>query len=122
MMTIYNVVPAYTFFDAAAPLASFPSRAMAERQIALRAEEGDETEYGIFETRLISGSAKMTYGRTMHVVGDRRIITGKHYLGGYSAHDDGMGEDGSPYGHGATPEAAIADLVAALDALEAEPA
>lgn len=115
MMTIYNVVPAYTFFDAAAPLASFPSRAMAERQIALRAEEGDETEYGIFETRLISGSAKMTYGRTMHVVGDRRIITGKHYLGGYSAHDDGMGEDGSPYGHGATPEAAIADLLAALE-------
>lgn len=111
--TTYYVVPASAFFDSNWP--DFPRRDLAEREIAERAEGGDHHDYGIFEVRLVSGSAKMTHGRTMHVVGDRRIITSKHFLGGYQAHDDGMGEDGSPYGHGATPEAAIADLLAALE-------
>lgn len=116
MMTIYNVVPADRFFSTAADqCASFPTIRQAELHVAGLKAAGDEGDYGIFEVRLIGGSAKMTYGRTMHVRGDRRIITGKHYLGGYSAHDDGLGEDASPYGYGKTPEEAIAELLEAFD-------
>lgn len=115
MMTIYNVVPADRFFEYVDAPASFPSRRSAERHIEGLKATGDDADYGIFEVRLIGGSAKMTYGRTMHIRGDRRIITGKHYLGGYSAHDDGLGEDASPYGYGKTPEEAIAELLGALD-------
>lgn len=114
MMTIYNVVPANRFYGIDG-IVSFPTIRQAELHVAGLKASGDESDYGIFEVRLIGGSAKMTFGRTMHVVGERRVITGKHYLGGYSAHDDGLGEDTSPYGHGDTPEAAIADLMEALN-------
>lgn len=114
-MTIYNVVPADRFFNVDL-INSFPTFRMAEEYVAGLKAAGDDRDYGIFEIRLIGGSAKMTFGRKMHVVGDRRVITGKHHLGGYSAHDDGLGEDGSPYGHGDTPEAAIADLLETIEA------
>lgn len=114
MMTIYNVVPADRFFDAD-QFASFPNRKQAEHYVEGRKAAGDDADYGIFEVRLIGGSAKMEYGRTMHIRGNRRIITGKHYLGGFSAHDDGLGEDASPYGYGKTPEAAIEELLESLD-------
>lgn len=112
-MTTYYVVPAGAFFDSNWP--DFPSRRVAEDEIKDRAENGDHRDYGIFEVRLVSGSAKLPFARTMHIRGDRRIITGKYYLGGYSAHDDGLGEDASPYGYGKTPEEAIAELLEALD-------
>ena len=112
-MTTYYVVPTIRHFSEG--FADFPSRAMAERWVEQRKEQGDDTDFGIFELRLIAGSSRLEYGRTLHVVGDRRIITGKHYLGGYSAHDDGLGEDASPYGYGKTPEEAIAELLEALD-------
>lgn len=114
MMSIYNVAPADRFFNQD-HIVSFPSRQQAEHYVEGLKAAGDEGDYGIFEVRLISGSAKMTYARTMHIRGNRRIITGKHYLGGYSAHDDGLGEDASPYGYGKTPEAAIEELLAILD-------
>jgi hypothetical protein len=117
MTTMFYAVPALRHFNEG--FADFPSRAMAERWVEQRKELGDDTEFGIFELRLVAGSARMEYGRTMHIRGDRRIITGKHYLGGYSAHDDGLGEDGSPYGYGKTPEEAIAELLEALDPAQA---
>lgn len=121
MTTTYYVVPAGRHFDISFP--DFPNRIMAERHIAQRVDElGDDgRDYGIYEVRLVSGSGWMPYQRTMHIRGDRRIITGKHYLGGYSAHDDGLGEDTSPYGYGKTPEAAIEELLEALD-LDQNPA
>ena len=115
MTTTYYVVPATRSFERIWSFPDFPSRRLAERHIAEQREDGDDTDYGIFVLQLVAGSARLPFGRTMHIRGDRRIITGKHYLGGYSAHDDGLGEDGSPYGYGKTPEAAIEELLEALD-------
>ena len=114
MTTTYYVVPANRFFEADVAWESFPSLPMALRHIK-EACDTDACDYGIFELRPVAGSARLPFDRMLHVVGNRRIITGKHYLGGYSAHDDGLGEDGSPYGYGKTPEEAIAELLEALD-------
>lgn len=118
MTTTYYVVPAGRAFDTAG-WAGFPSLARAEQfRDDLCGDSLHQDDFGIFELRLVAGSAKLPFARTMHIRGDRRIITGKHYLGGYSAHDDGLGEDASPYGYGKTPEEAIAELLEALDPAE----
>lgn len=115
MTTHYYVVPSDRWFtDTAKAAGVYGSKKLADKYAAgLKDDTG--TDYSVYEVKLVTGSCPMSWERTMHVVGDRRIITGKHYLGGYSAHDDGMGEDTSPYGYGETPEAAIAKLLETLN-------
>lgn len=114
MTTTYYVVPANRWFNDMAQTAGiYGSRALAEKYAKTLSENG--TDYSVYEVKMVAGSCPMPWERTMHIRGDRRIIAGKHYLGGFSAHDDGLGEDASPYGYGKTPEEAIAVLLELFD-------
>lgn len=115
MRTHYYVVPSDRWFtDTAKDAGVYGSKKLADKYAAsLKDDTG--LDHSVYEVKLVSGTMKMSWGATLHVVGDRRIITSKHFLGGYQAHDDGMGEDGSPVGRGETPEAAIADLLETLN-------
>ena len=110
MTTTYYVVPADRFFGDS--FEAFGNRKMAEDEIKERAENGDETEYGIYEVKLVAGAGKSSWGRKVHIRDGRKIAVYRDPGNEWVAYDDNYGEEASSlYGHGRTEEGAIEECL-----------